>query len=120
MEAAAERYTAEVRTWIGGGEPHTPGLRALLDSFVRRGDQDSCRQPDRAFRRAGIPAGQALPVWRQLAALYPASRRELFAARVAGGLQHAVRSISPNCKARTASCSAASASASISTRKPPM
>ena len=66
---AAAGFTADVRAWMGGGPVSDPRLRVLLDSFVRRTDQDVNRRLARAFRRGHVSDGEAAPVWRALAGM---------------------------------------------------
>ena len=82
LTAAARRFTADVRAWIAGRPPADAGLGELLDSFVRRTDQDINRRLARAARRAGLTPEAEARLWQHLAAIRPPARRQAAAARV--------------------------------------
>ena len=82
LTAAARQFTADVRAWIAGRPAETVGLGELLDSFVRRRDQDINRRLARAARRAELSPEDETRLWQHLAGIRSPSRRQAAAARV--------------------------------------
>jgi hypothetical protein len=62
LEVGAQRFRAEIRGWIGGGETD-PRLKEFLDSFVHRADKQQAELLQRALESAQVPASDSAPIW---------------------------------------------------------
>lgn len=88
LDAASARFTSDVRAWIGRRPVSDPRLSGLLDSFVRRADQDINRRLARAFRRGRISPDDAMPVWQTLGGMRSLHRKQRYAATVEAAIAH--------------------------------
>jgi hypothetical protein len=62
LESGARRFRTALRAWIGGAETD-PGLKELLDSFVRRSDLRHAEQLGRGLERARLPDRDVTALW---------------------------------------------------------
>ncbi|GGM23545.1 hypothetical protein ACFFX1_10480 [Dactylosporangium sucinum] len=66
--ASQQRFTDQVRAWVGTGTTSDPDLNRVLDSFVRRADNPLVRQLAATLQQAQMPPEPAEQVWRRFAA----------------------------------------------------